>query len=111
MLRAFLITEGIDDKKIYIFEDYPSSTYENVKMVGNLLVKNRITDIIFITAPYHSLRSYLIWKSNYPNINIKIPRVIDSPPEKIQWKNSYTNIKIILYEFLAIIHNKLNNRF
>ena len=111
LLRAFLITEGIDDKKIYIFEDYPSSTYENVKMVGNLLVKNRITDIIFITAPYHSLRSYLIWKSNYPNINIKIPRVIDSPPEKIQWKNSYTNIKIILYEFLAIIHNKLNNRF
>lgn len=110
LLRSFLITEGIDENKIYIFEDYPNSTYQNVKMVGNYLLKNNINDIIFITAPYHTLRSYLIWKHNFPNINIKIPKVIDSPSKKIKWTSKYNEVKTISYEYLAILHNRLNKR-
>ena len=110
LLRSFLLSEGVDVNQIFIFEEYPSSTYENVLMVGRYLDRININDIIFITAPYHTLRSSLIWKSNFPNINIKIPKVIDSPSTDIKWISQFSDIKVIIYEYLAIIYNWYKNR-
>ena len=38
------------------------------------------------------------------DIEIVNPEVIDTPPKEIQWVNSYNKIKVIIYEYLAIIY-------
>ena len=70
------------------------------------LVKNKISDIIFLTSPYHTLRSKLIWKKNFPEVKVIIPKMTDTPKSKLIWGLSYEKIKIIIYEYLAIIYNK-----
>ena len=65
-----------------------------------------MNNIIFLTSPYHTYRSKLIWKKNFPNVNVIIPKLIDAPGKKIRWGLSYSKIKIIFYEYLAIIYNK-----
>ena len=62
IIKALLIQNNVLEKDIKIFTQYPSSTYENVIMVEKELTKNKIDEIIFITAPFHSKRSYLLWK-------------------------------------------------
>ena len=110
MLRALLIDNGISKDFIYIFEKYPSSTYENVIMVRDYLYKKNYNKILFITAPYHSKRSNLIWKKHAHNIEIINVPVIDNPPIKMQWKTSMSSIKVILYEYLAIVYNWYKKR-
>ena len=46
-------------------------------------------------------------KKNYPNINIIIPKMVDSPIKKIQWGTNLNNIKVIFYEYISLINNKL----
>ena len=62
IIKALLIQNDVKEKDITIFTTYPSSTFENVVMVENQLTKDKIENIIFITAPFHSKRSSLIWK-------------------------------------------------
>ncbi len=90
-------------------DDYPSTTYENVVMVHNILVKNNIDEVIFITAPFHSRRANLIWKKNFPDIKITNVKVIDSP-DKFKWGADWSTIKIIIYEYLSIIYNYFKGR-
>ena len=84
----------------------PYNTYENIIVVNKYLKKKNVNSIIFLTSPYHTLRSKLIWKKNFPDIDIIIPRMIDTPIKDIKWGLNYSKIKIIFYEFLAIIYNK-----
>jgi len=79
-------------------------------MVNQILDKNDIDSILFLTAPYHSLRSVLLWKSYAPNIHLVVPKTIDSPPEDVQWSAELDNIRVILYEYAAIIYNWLKGR-
>ena len=87
-------------------KDDPYNTYENIKVVNDFLIKKNVKSIIFLTSPYHTFRSKLIWQKNFPNIKIIIPKMIDTPEKKLVWGESYDKIKIILYEYLAIIYNK-----
>ena len=89
-----------------MIKDDPYNTFENIKVVSNYLQVDQLNKIIFLTSPYHTLRSKLIWKKNYPGINIIIPKMTDTPKKKIQWGINFSNIKIIVYEYLAIIYNK-----
>ena len=110
MLRALLIDNGISNLSIHIFESYPSSTYENVLMVRDYLNEKKYSKILFITAPFHSKRSNLIWKKNAKFIEVINVPVIDNPAIKMQWKTSISSIKVILYEYLAIIYNWYKKR-
>ena len=107
IIQSLLISEGINKKDIIIMKDDPYNTYENIKVVNDFLIKENVKSIIFLTSPYHTFRSKLIWQKNFPNITIIIPKMIDTPEKKLIWGESYDKIKIILYEYLAIIYNKL----
>ena len=107
LIVSLLVSNSVDPNDIHLFEQYPSSTYENVILVGNYLKENNIKNILFLTAPYHYLRSNLIWNKNFPDIKITNLKNIDSPSTKIQWVNKWSNIKIINYEILSIIKNYL----
>ena len=110
MIRLFLTSKGVPENAIFMLEKYPNSTYMNVFMVKEMLDKNNINSIIFITSPYHSLRAQLTWEKNAPYIDIVSPPVVDTPASKAQWAIGFDKIKIISYEYLALIHNWFNGR-
>ena len=110
VLRALLIDKGVKRESIYIFEQYPKNTYENVIMVRDYLRINKIDKIMFITSPYHSRRSKMIWNKNAPDIDVTIPLVIDSPSRDMQWQSSKDKIKVIIYEYLSILYNWFKQR-
>jgi uncharacterized SAM-binding protein YcdF (DUF218 family) len=105
IIKLYLSSKGVPETSIYILDKYPSSTYQNVKMVKQSLDKNKVTSILFVTAPYHSLRSELLWKENAPNINIITPDIRDSLSKNIQWSIGFDKIKVIIYEYAAITYN------
>jgi uncharacterized SAM-binding protein YcdF (DUF218 family)/glycosyltransferase involved in cell wall biosynthesis len=109
-IRLFLINKGVPENSIHTLIKNPISTYENVVMINKMLDKDKINSITFITSPYHSLRAELSWKKVAPNLDIITPEVIDTPSKEIKWAIGIDKIKIILYEYLAIIHNWFNGR-
>ena len=68
IIKSLLISDGIKKEDIIIMKEDPYSTYENIKVVNKFLNKNNVETVIFLTSPYHTLRSKLIWKKNFPNI-------------------------------------------
>jgi uncharacterized SAM-binding protein YcdF (DUF218 family)/glycosyltransferase involved in cell wall biosynthesis len=104
-VKLFLHSQGIPKESIHILDRYPHSTFENVMMVKEMLDKDGIKSIIFITSPYHSLRASLTWKKNAKDINIVSPAVVDTPSPKLKWGIGLDKMKIIAYEYLAIINN------
>lgn len=109
-VKLFLISKGIPEKSINILDKYPHSTYENVMMVKEGLEKDGVKSIIFITSPYHSLRAVLTWKKNVNSIKVISPPVVDTPSPKLQWGIGLDKMKVISYEYLAIINNWLKGR-
>ena len=73
-------------------------------MVGDYLRKNEINKIIFITSKYHNKRAQMIWEYNYPDIKLIIPPINN---KSIRWVQNLEKIKIICYEYLAIVYNKM----
>ncbi len=110
MIRLYLESKGVPKSSIYTLEEYPNSTYKHVKMVKKNLNINNVNSILFLTAPYHSLRSVLTWKKNAPNIKVIIPGVLDSKHRDPHWGVALDKMKIILYEVAAIIHNWILGR-
>ena len=57
-------------KKILKFKKiYPSNTSENISYVYYQLKKDNVKKILFLTSPFHSRRSMLIW-NKYPDIDV-----------------------------------------
>ena len=110
IIKLYLTSKGVPKSSINILSKYPNSTYQNVKMVNKSLDKYNVNSIIFLTAPYHSLRSLLLWKENAPKINLVIPDLRGSSSKDAQWGVELNEIRIILYEYAAILHNWINGR-
>ena len=110
IIKLYLTSKGVPKSSINILSKYPNSTYQNVKMVNKSLDKYNVNSIIFLTAPYHSLRSRLLWKENAPEINLLIPDLRGSSSKDAQWGVELNEIRIILYEYAAILHNWINGR-
>jgi uncharacterized SAM-binding protein YcdF (DUF218 family) len=110
IIKSFLIeNKKFDKSDIYIIDEEKTffNTYNNIIHVGKILENKKISNIIFLTSPYHSLRSKLIWKKNFPKINVIIPMPNDYKKEKIyEWGINFSKKKIIIYELLAILYNK-----
>ena len=79
-------------------------------MVKEMLNENGIRSIIFLTSPYHSRRSALLWKKQAPNLQITIPMVIDTPEKTLSWGIGFDKMRIVLYEYLSIMYNFLLGR-
>ena len=111
LLRLFLIDQNIDKQKIYIFDKFPSSTYQNILMVGNRVLEMDYKNIIFITSPFHYKRSMLIWNKNFKKINIFPVKNVSFNFNKYKWIQNLNEIKIIIYEYSAIIYNYTKGYF
>ena len=105
IIKLFLKEQNYDEN-VFIFEKFPSSTYDNIIMVGNELTRSKYENVIFITAPYHYKRSILIWNKNFPNLTIFPAKNVSFSLKKYKWIQNFDEIKITLYEYIAIFHNR-----
>jgi len=110
MIKLYLVSKGVPDLSIHILEKYPNSTYQNVIMVKESLEKNNIKSILFTTSPYHSRRAVLTWEKNAPNIEVISFNMADPLNRGVQWSTGLDKIRIIVYEYAAIVHNWLSGR-
>ena len=86
------------------------STYGNLQLIYKELTNKKILTFHFLTAPYHTKRSNLIWEKNFFDIEIVVTENIDNPLKNKRWNYSYNEIKVIFYEYFAILLNKLQNK-
>jgi len=106
-MQLFIQNNGVPASDVYTLKQYPNSTYSNVILVNKLLNKHNIASFMLITSPYHSLRSKLIWQKNIQDKTVTIPEVVDTPNKAIQWGMDYQQVKLIMHEYAAIVHNWL----
>ena len=109
ILRSLIAFDGFDKNNIIILNQV-GSTSGNLELIYKKLSDEKIISFNFLTAPYHTKRSALIWKKNNYNIDMLIANNIDNPLSLRRWNYSYKELKVIFYEFIAIIYNKLQNK-
>ena len=78
-------------------------------MVKKELFQNNINEIIFITAPFHSKRASLIWKKNAPKLIIHYAEPVELL-QNVEKKLKFKEIRVVIYEYLAIFYNFLIGR-
>jgi uncharacterized SAM-binding protein YcdF (DUF218 family) len=110
MIKLYLVSKGVPDFSVHILEKYPNSTYQNVIMVKESLEKNNIKSILFTTSPYHSRRAVLTWRKNAPNIEVISFNPVNSLYRGVQWSMDLDKIRIIVYEYAAIVHNWVSGK-
>jgi uncharacterized SAM-binding protein YcdF (DUF218 family) len=79
-------------------------------MVKESLEKNNIKSILFTTSPYHSRRAVLTWEKNAPNIEVISFNPVNSLYRGVQWSMDLDKIRIIVYEYAAIVHNWVSGK-
>ncbi len=111
ILSALLKADGVDPDKVKIIRKNFRNTKENISSLVDILQKDNVNSINFVTAPYHTKRSKFLWDEYNRGIKVNILENIDRHSDK-KWKTvTYDEIKIIVYEFFAIIYNKLRGYF
>lgn len=111
ILKALLIADGVENRKIKVVERTFRNTKENIRSLVEILKKDNINSINFVTAPYHTKRSKFLWDKYNAGIEVNILENIDRQKNKKWKKVTYTQLKVILYEFIAIVYNKLRGYF
>ena len=104
-INLFLIDSGVPPSSIHMINKYPNSTYQNIMVVKKYIDKYDVKSIIFLTSPYHSLRSSLLWKENAKDINVTIPDLRKPVNNNVKWGIKLDRIIVILYEYTSIMYN------
>jgi glycosyltransferase involved in cell wall biosynthesis len=111
ILSALFISDGVDASKIKIIRKTFKNTKENIRFLIETLNQDNIQSINFVTAPYHTKRSKFLWDKYKGKIKVNILENVDKQKDK-KWKTvNFEQIKIIFYEFFAIIYNKLRGYY
>ena len=106
IIRALLLSQGVPQAAMHIVSAYPRSTYDNVRIVQDVLKARGAKSILLITAPYHSRRASLIWHKVAPEVSVTTVPVVDTPPARPQWSATTDQIRTIAYEYMAIAYNR-----
>jgi len=109
ILRSLIAFDGYDKNNIIILNQV-GSTPGNLELLYNKLRDEKIKSFNFLTAPYHTKRCSLIWKKNKYDINMFVSYNIDNPLLSEKWNYSFKELKIIFYEYAAILYNKFQNK-
>ena len=105
VIKLYLEDKGVSKSAIHILDKYPRSTVENIQLVSQQLRQQGAHSILFLTSPYHGRRALWTWRKQAPDIAVWTPAVIDTPPATPQWSANIDQIRIITYEYEAILYN------
>lgn len=104
ILKALLLDYGLEKEKIYDLAENKKNTKDNLIYIYKELKKNNLESATIITAPYHTLRTRLL--INKQNFKFKF-LIYQKTPIKNNFFSRALNKKIIIYEFFAILINKI----
>lgn len=108
IIKNFLISNNVKEKNIYITDGIPKNTYEKIVLLNEYLDKKSIKKILLITSPYHYKRTMMLWKNkNYKRKVIPV-RPLDYTKKKFNLQ--FSNIQMIIYEYLSILYNFYKGR-
>jgi uncharacterized SAM-binding protein YcdF (DUF218 family)/glycosyltransferase involved in cell wall biosynthesis len=110
IIKSLLVKRGVPEDVIFLINEYPKSTFENISLINDKLNKNNIKSIILITSPYHSRRALWIFRKTFPELIVLAPKVIDTPSKEIEWSTSVDQLRVIVYEYVSIIYNYSKNQ-
>ncbi len=108
LIEKLLISDGYQKDRIKVIYQEYNNTYLNIKNISKVLEEQNIDEIIFITSPYHTKRSKLLWEAN-SKIKVNLYKSYEWP-SKNKFFEYAKNKKIILYEYLSILYNKILNK-
>ena len=106
IIRALLLSQGVPAEAVHIVPTYPTSTYQNVQVVNDVLKARGAKSILFVTAPYHARRASLIWAAVAPEVTVTTVPVVDTPPATPQWSATLDQLRAISYEYMATAYNR-----
>ncbi len=112
VIKGLLISEGYNEKNIDISRTYFANTKENILFSKNFFDTNLIdSNILVITDPYHSKRTKLISDKLLKNKNnFLIAKGINKKKyQRFKFVYSISELKVIVYEHLSIIYNKIRS--
>ena len=112
VIKGLLISEGYNQNNIEISKVYFTNTKENILFAKNFFNKNLINgNILVITDPYHSKRTKLISDKMFKSKNnfIIAKGLNKKKYYKFKFMHSISEIKVIIYEHLSIIYNKIRS--
>ena len=49
----------------------------------------------------------MLWLTHKDKIDVYVTENINNPKKLVRWRQDFKNIKVIIYEYMAIIYNKL----
>lgn len=104
VVRTLLISQGVPADAITLVAGLPKTTRDNVGMSAEQLRLLEARTVLFVTAPYHSLRADKVWRKEAPDISISTVSVIDTPSSRPKWQMSSAGAKVIAYEYLAMAY-------
>lgn len=110
IIKAYLISKGVKEYKIKIPERLPSSTYDGVLLAYDEIKNFKNQNFLVLTSPYHSKRLKKTWEKNFDEINVIFPIFSDNDDVNYFYKMPFDKIKVVIYEYLALIHNTMFNR-
>ena len=107
IIRSLLTYDGIKKENIFLLNKTFANTKENITELKNILVGQNIKEVNFLTSPYHTKRSKMLWLTHKDKIDVYVTENINNPKKLVRWRQDFKNIKVIIYEYMAIIYNKL----
>ena len=104
LIRKLLISSGVNKDNIQVVDKEFKNSFENYRYVSSKYF-NKDKNLILVVAPHHSLRAKLLFDKN-SHLDVMISRSLDYKKyDYLRVNLTLKEIKTILREYVAIIHN------
>jgi glycosyltransferase involved in cell wall biosynthesis len=110
ILESLLLNESIKKENIIVIYEEYRSIKQAVDLIFDLVQKDKIKNVTFITSPYNTYRLYKFigYKNNHYESYIYQN---DNLPKKNNFFEPSLNKKEIVYEYLSLAYNKILGKF
>lgn len=104
ILKSLILDYGVNKENVIELLDARSTTKDNIFYIFETLKKYNLSNVTIVTSPYHTLRTKLLWQK----YNFDIDAYFYSDKlKKYKIFSKSINKKVINYELLALLYNKL----
>ena len=111
VIKGLLFNEGINANKIYVPDKYFGNTKENIAFSRNFFNEQKIENVLVITDYMHSNRVNLIKRKilTKPDNYFIAKNINENNYDIYKFKYSFNELRVILYENLAIIYARIRS--
>ena len=110
VMKAYLVSKGIESDRIKVLQPSASSTWEHVKYISKYIGRDK-RSIALLSSPFHARRAAsMMRKQSSLNAYVVSPSVRDTPNSWNEWMPSLRRINIILYEVASLAYAYISGR-